>query len=172
LSPVIDKLVLVFKLKTHHRLGSVFYFFLSHFGVIGFVFFDHALKVSTAFYWSQLIFFFKNILKNLGVGVRVTERKAHTVVIVLKLNLKNKTVVVENFSLPDGALSTQGCHLCIWAHPLLCHCRFLSKLFFSFLILVGICAGSQHVFFPTLHPGLHKLKLIWADSVPFRTPEF
>lgn len=140
--------------------------------MIGFMFFDHALKVSSSFYWSQLIFLFKNVFNDLGVGVWVTERKAHTVIIVLKFNIKNKTVVVENFSFPYGALGTQGCHLLIWAHPLLRHCCLLSKLFFSFLILVRISTGSQHIFFSALHPWLNKLELIRADTMPFRTTKF
>lgn len=103
----------------------------------------------------------------------MTKRKAHAVIVVLKLYLKNKTVVVENFFFPYGALGTQGCVLWIWAHPLWRHCRFLSKLLFLiFLVLVRINAGSHHVFFSPLHPWLNKLELIRPDTLPFRTPKF
>ena len=140
--------------------------------MICFVFFDHALKVFTSFDRFQFNFLFKNVFEDLGIGIGVTEGETHTVIIMLKLNLKPKTVIVENFFFPDGALSTEGSHLSIWALPHLGHCRLLSKLLFNLLFLVTISAGSQHVFFPSLNPWLNELELIGADSTPFLAPKF
>lgn len=88
MSSVIDELVLVFKLKPHHRLGAVFYFVMCHFGVLVLLF-NYALKVFAPLLWLQLIFFFENVFKNLCVSVGVAESEAHAVIVVLKLNLEN-----------------------------------------------------------------------------------